>query len=109
MLLQPEARPITQDQLVNEVMGIYAGLVMVEKKCVEIDQQQRLQASSPLNNGKRLLPFIAHSSTSTTNFFFSCLSVSVVLAALRQLLLTPRLLPCLSASVLISSIKTPCY
>lgn len=40
MLLQPETRPITQEQLVNEVKGIYAGLVMVEKKCVEVDQQQ---------------------------------------------------------------------
>jgi Est1 DNA/RNA binding domain len=40
ILLQPETRPITQKQLVNEVKGIYAGLVMVEKKCVEIDQQQ---------------------------------------------------------------------
>jgi hypothetical protein len=40
MLLQPETRPITQEQLINEVKGIYAGLVMVEKKCVEIDQQQ---------------------------------------------------------------------
>jgi hypothetical protein len=40
ILLQPETRPITQEQLVNEVKGIYAGLVMVEKKCVEIDQQQ---------------------------------------------------------------------
>ena len=39
MLLQPETRPISQEQLVNEVKGIYAGLVMVEKKCVEIDQQ----------------------------------------------------------------------
>ena len=38
--LQPETRPITQEQLVNDVKGIYAGLVMVEKKCVEIDQQQ---------------------------------------------------------------------
>ena len=36
MLLQPETRPIAQDQLVNEVKGIYAGLVMVEKKCVEV-------------------------------------------------------------------------
>ena len=36
MLLQPETRPITQEQLVNEVKGIYAGLVMVEKKCVEV-------------------------------------------------------------------------
>ena len=40
MLLQPETRPISEEQLINEVRGIYAGLVMVEKKCVEIDQQQ---------------------------------------------------------------------
>ena len=40
MLLQPETRPVSQEQLVNEVKGIYAGLVMVEKKCAEIDQQQ---------------------------------------------------------------------
>jgi hypothetical protein len=39
ILLQPETRPIAQEQLVNEVKGIYAGLVMVEKKCVEIDQE----------------------------------------------------------------------
>jgi hypothetical protein len=31
---------ITQDQLVNEIKGIHAGLVMVEKKPVEINQQQ---------------------------------------------------------------------
>ena len=37
---QPKTREITHDQLVNEVKGIYAGLVMVEKKCVEIDLQQ---------------------------------------------------------------------
>ena len=51
MLLQPEHK--THDQLVNEVKGIHAGLVMVEKKCVEIYQQQTLQTSSPLNSGKR--------------------------------------------------------
>jgi polyribonucleotide nucleotidyltransferase len=39
ILLQPETKPISQEQLVNEVKGIYAGLVMVEKKCVEIDNQ----------------------------------------------------------------------
>jgi hypothetical protein len=39
IILQPETRPITKEQLANEVKGIYAGLVMVEKKCVEIDQQ----------------------------------------------------------------------
>lgn len=35
-----DTRSITKEQLINEVKGIYAGLVMVEKKCVEIDQQQ---------------------------------------------------------------------
>ncbi|OAP61247.1 hypothetical protein AYL99_03448 [Fonsecaea erecta] len=48
-LLQPETRPISQEQLVNEVKGIYAGLVMVEKKCVEICAQQA-QTTNKLNN-----------------------------------------------------------
>jgi hypothetical protein len=30
-LLEPETYPITRKQLVNEVKGVYAGLVMVEK------------------------------------------------------------------------------
>jgi hypothetical protein len=34
---QPETRAISQEELVAEVKGIYAGLVMVEGKCVEID------------------------------------------------------------------------
>ena len=37
---QLETHIIPEDQLVNEVRGIYAGLVMVEKKCIEIDKQQ---------------------------------------------------------------------
>ncbi|KIW20541.1 hypothetical protein PV08_01116 [Exophiala spinifera] len=49
MLLQPETRPISHEQLVNEVKGIYAGLVMVEKKCVEICQQQS-QTTNKLSN-----------------------------------------------------------
>ncbi|KAH7114137.1 hypothetical protein EDB81DRAFT_873493 [Dactylonectria macrodidyma] len=40
MMLQPETRPISQDQLVAEVKGIYAGLVMVETKCIEVDNAQ---------------------------------------------------------------------
>ena len=38
--LQPDTHPITEEQLINEVRGIYAGLVMVEKKCIEIDKEQ---------------------------------------------------------------------
>ncbi len=35
LIKQPETRPISQEQLVAEVKGIYAGLVMVESKCIE--------------------------------------------------------------------------
>ncbi|KAJ5573912.1 DNA/RNA-binding domain E.t1.c1-type [Penicillium hispanicum] len=37
---QPETNPITEEQLINEVRAIYAGLVMVEKKCIEVDKRQ---------------------------------------------------------------------
>ncbi|KAF7939412.1 hypothetical protein EAE99_001217 [Botrytis elliptica] len=40
IILQPETRPISQEQLVAEVKGIYAGLVMVEAKCIEFDNKQ---------------------------------------------------------------------
>ena len=40
MLLQPDTKPISHEQLVVEVKGIYAGLVMVEAKCIDIDQRQ---------------------------------------------------------------------
>jgi hypothetical protein len=40
MIKEPETRPISQDQLINEVKGIYAGLVMVESKCIEVDNAQ---------------------------------------------------------------------
>ena len=40
MLLQPDTRPISHAQLVVEVKGIYAGLVMVEAKCIDIDGRQ---------------------------------------------------------------------
>lgn len=56
IILQPETRPISQEQLVAEVKGIYAGLVMVEAKCIEVDNKQALlsqadpQAQPKLNN-----------------------------------------------------------
>ena len=40
MIPQPETKPISHDQLVVEVKGIYAGLVMVEAKCIEVDENQ---------------------------------------------------------------------
>jgi len=47
---QLETRPISQDQLVAEVKGIYAGLVMVESKCIEVDNAQSSQSDAKLNN-----------------------------------------------------------
>ncbi len=44
LLLQPETRPISHEQLVIEVKGIYAGLVMVEAKCIDIDERQSAAA-----------------------------------------------------------------
>ncbi|KAL8769254.1 MAG: hypothetical protein Q9209_004755 [Squamulea sp. 1 TL-2023] len=44
MLLQPETRPISHAQLVVEVKGIYHGLVMVEQKCIEVDEKQSAAA-----------------------------------------------------------------
>ena len=44
MLLQPETRPISHEQLIIEVKAIYAGLVMVEAKCIEIDEQRSAAA-----------------------------------------------------------------
>jgi len=44
MLFQPETRPISHEQLVVEVKGIYAGLVIVEAKCIDIDERQSAAA-----------------------------------------------------------------
>ncbi|KAK0613123.1 hypothetical protein B0T17DRAFT_399017 [Bombardia bombarda] len=52
LIKQPETRPISQEQLVAEVKGIYAGLVMVENKCVEVDNSQNAHSAftHKLNN-----------------------------------------------------------
>ncbi len=52
LVMQPETRPISQEQLVAEVKGIYAGLVMVEAKCIEVDSKQidTTQGQSKLSN-----------------------------------------------------------
>ena len=40
VITQPDTRPISQEQLAAEVKCIYAGLVMVEAKCIEVDNKQ---------------------------------------------------------------------
>ena len=44
MLLLPETRPISHEQLLIEVEGIYAGLVMVDVKCIDIDERDSAAA-----------------------------------------------------------------
>ncbi|CZR52135.1 uncharacterized protein PAC_02012 [Phialocephala subalpina] len=39
MILQPETRPISQEQLAAEIEGIYAGLETIEARCIEVDQK----------------------------------------------------------------------
>jgi hypothetical protein len=45
-ILEPETRPISLEQLVAEVKGIYAGLVMVEAKCIEVNNKQATLAQA---------------------------------------------------------------
>ena len=46
---QPEFSPVSQAQLFAEVKGIYAGLVMVEAKCMRIDAQKASQPNDELS------------------------------------------------------------
>ncbi|CAG8887465.1 unnamed protein product [Penicillium egyptiacum] len=39
MIKQPKTHTVTEEQLINEAREIYAGLVMVEKKCIKSDKQ----------------------------------------------------------------------
>ena len=44
ILLQPEIRSISHEQLIIEVKGIYTGLVIVEAKYIDIDERQSVAA-----------------------------------------------------------------
>lgn len=46
LLLQPDSRPISQEQLASEVKSIYAGLTMVESKCIHVDRALAVQDKS---------------------------------------------------------------
>ncbi|KAF4959133.1 hypothetical protein FGADI_1873 [Fusarium gaditjirri] len=55
MMVQPETRPISQEQLVAEVRGIYAGLAMVETKCFEVDNAQFTEGRFNFEEWQQLL------------------------------------------------------
>lgn len=50
LILEPDSSPISQDQLAAEVKGIYAGLVMVEAKCINIDAAQAADPKADLGS-----------------------------------------------------------
>lgn len=50
LILQPDSSPISQEQLADEVKGIYAGLVMVEAKCINIDAAEAANPKSQLGS-----------------------------------------------------------
>ena len=52
---QPETRSISREDLVLEVKGIYAGLVMVEAKCIEIDASQSAAAQDKDSSQRKSL------------------------------------------------------
>jgi hypothetical protein len=45
---QPETRSISQEQLVAEVKEIYAGLTMVEAKCIEAENERKQQTKEAI-------------------------------------------------------------
>lgn len=56
LLLQPDSRPISQEQLAAEVKSIYAGLTMVETKCIHVDKAQAAAALEPESSQSKLAP-----------------------------------------------------
>ncbi|KAL8367161.1 hypothetical protein RB599_010250 [Gaeumannomyces hyphopodioides] len=44
---QPETRPITQEQLIADVKGIYSGLAMLESRCIEVVTAQASLHDNP--------------------------------------------------------------
>jgi hypothetical protein len=62
IMMQPPSRPISQEQLIKEVRTIYAGLTMVESKCIEVcdSQSQKL-----LTDSSSMDSILSHSTCNT--------------------------------------------
>jgi hypothetical protein len=54
LLLQPDSRSISQEQLASEVKSIYAGLTMVETKCIHVDRAQAAAAQDNADPNNKL-------------------------------------------------------
>ena len=85
MLLQPDTRPITAEQIVNDVKGIYSGLVMVEKKCVEIIAQRSSTGGKLSNDQWQALIALHRTLLHEHHDFFLASQHSTASPALRRL------------------------
>jgi hypothetical protein len=54
LLLQPDNNPISREQLASEAKSIYAGLTMVETKCIHVDGAQAAAAQDSSNPNHKL-------------------------------------------------------
>jgi hypothetical protein len=54
LLLQPDSKPISQERLASEVKSIYAGLTMVETKCIHVDRAQAAAAQDSSDPNHKL-------------------------------------------------------
>ena len=50
MTKQIHTRPISQQELATEAKGIYAGLLLLEAKCIEVDKEQCSNRNTKLND-----------------------------------------------------------
>lgn len=95
MFAGPETRPISLEQLIAEVKGIYAGLVMVEAKCCEVDAKQTAVAKDQdgqyprLNNEQwQALNSLHRTLLHEHHDFFLASQHPIATPALRKLALT---------------------
>lgn len=56
IILQPETRSISQEQLVTEVKSIYANLVIVEANCIEVGKKEATLRSLESTRGSSVAP-----------------------------------------------------
>ncbi|KAG5744617.1 hypothetical protein H9Q70_012680 [Fusarium xylarioides] len=110
MMRQPETRPISQDELLVEVRGIYAGLVMVETKCIEVDKAHSTEGRLTPEEWQQLIafhryllhenddPFNTSSAKTSQDYELGALLSEVSLRSRSFCRLNSRLLPLLQAA-----------
>ena len=66
LLLQPDSRPISQEQLASEVKSIYAGLAMVKRMCLQHEPKLSPDQWQALNKHQRIMDSLEGTDTANT-------------------------------------------